>query len=101
MRREFEWLLYDLVDHPAWNAMLREALRLGMPEHYVRDFWKWDRETLEETPGAVPFYWCLRECGTHLVWKSETYNLTRVANDARYAWYMWNGKELVMLEAKL
>lgn len=51
-----------------YKKMVREARRLKLPKHFLRDLYKHDREFIhfEDCPLGV-FGWVLYDCGTHLV----------------------------------
>ena len=75
--------------------MVREAIKYGLPEYYPKDFYVHDVAQLEEYPRQLPFWWCLRTCGTHLTTNSSVYSLIKGSgSDDRQVWYYWDGKTL-------
>jgi hypothetical protein len=62
-------LVHRHVGVVAYQALRREAERLGMPRHYGTDLTVHDCQQLTKdgTRAPVRFGWALRECGTHLV----------------------------------
>ena len=53
-----------------WKLYLQMAAiarAVNLPQHYKEDVTWHDRKQIRENPGR-PFAWCLRECGSFLVW---------------------------------
>jgi hypothetical protein len=69
------------VAAPHWDAVLKEAERVGWPLKYRRDLYVHDRATLGMLDPSVPFVWLLREHGTHL---SEVTYVDGVGHDAAH-----------------
>jgi hypothetical protein len=51
---------------PHWEAIVKEAERVGWPRDYRRDLYVHDRAHLGQLDPSEPFVWILRENGTHL-----------------------------------
>jgi hypothetical protein len=98
----------------AYAEMVRVAEELGLPRHYSFDLYKHDKKVLEDELD-MPFAWCLRECGTHLVWPDSVflcgtsrYNKPSSAHveaivrifETEQHWYWWDGVRLRKVEPK-
>lgn len=92
-----EFILLGMCDHPAWPRMIQEALKRGIPKYYVRDLYFHDPKDLYRRPHELPFYWCVRTCGTFLTTDNRIYSAYGRSDD-QWAWFHWDGKELKLLE---
>lgn len=89
----------DKMEH--YQALVKESSHHKLPKTNVGDLFCFDREKI--IGNNDPFFWFLREDGTHLIFLSEdnveryVYDLYRFFGRQLVAFF-WNGKSLLKMD---
>ncbi len=106
---ELDALFYEALalhgKHAAWPAMVAIVEESHRPSSYVKDFYYYDREALEQKQPRV-FAWATRDTGTWLflpgTGRDSCLELSRAAlgSGQEHDWYWWNGQTLARVDAQ-
>jgi hypothetical protein len=79
----------------AYKQLVAEAERLGLPQHYQNDLYKYDKEILCTPTAPAEFIWVLRKHGTHLLRLNSDMISAVQANFGRdHYWYHYSDGKL-------
>ena len=92
----------ETIPMPHFEAIKAKAAEIGRPDCYREDLTVHDRHFCEDRDPSLPFLWCARECGTHVVspedFATHSYagGISFLLPDHRLFW--WTGKSLVEID---
>ena len=92
---------YGMCKTAAFEALVAESDRRGLPRYYLKDLYYYDRNAIEEYKPTY-FGWMLRECGTHLFlphMRDIEWFDAAVKTWPNEPCYWWDGNELLPVTA--